>query len=44
MFFFPMALFYFVESGEGASLPILIFLFELMGRHLKSATTSYFWK
>jgi hypothetical protein len=33
------------ESWEGASLPMLIFLSELTGRHLKSATTtSYFWK
>jgi len=31
------------ESWEGASLPML-FLSELMGRHSKSATTSYFWK
>jgi hypothetical protein len=32
------------KSWEGASLPMLIFLSELMGRHLKSATTNYFWK
>jgi hypothetical protein len=34
----------FTESWEGASLPMLIFLSELMGRHLKPATTNYFWK
>jgi hypothetical protein len=28
------------ESWEGASLPILVFLSELKGRHLKSATTT----
>ena len=32
-----------LESWEEISLPML-FLFELMSRHLKSATTSYFWK
>jgi len=32
------------KSWEGASLPMLIFLSELMGRHLRSATTNYFWK
>jgi len=42
MGFFPMALF-FQESWEGPSLPIL-YMFEFMGRYLKSATTSYFLK